>query len=253
MIHSHFCPLMARSWIFVENTEQKRHHTECYSSSVSLSVHLSLALCPSFSVSVCRRLSVSAALLYVCCTVTLTEVSLFFLVLCIALRKCSTPHSAGSGSKGGGNWRRSRSDSLSLSSVLFFPFFFWSLSLFLPLLSAVNLHWTVEELSHRYHTCFDFTYMPTHRDSKIPTMTVRQQSTCSYLLFKRHWLIFQYQWNTRLCNVKDVACRNKTTENYLPTLLSLSLLRSIFASFSSLFCCKLYCFGSVSGLSTQLF
>lgn len=120
MIHSHFCPLMARSWIFVENTEQKRHHTECYSSSVSLSVHLSLALCPSFSVSVCRRLSVSAALLYVCCTVTLTEVSLFFLVLCIALRKCSTPHSAGSGSKGGGNWRRSRSDSLSLSSVLFF-------------------------------------------------------------------------------------------------------------------------------------
>ncbi|KAJ4938317.1 hypothetical protein JOQ06_002937, partial [Pogonophryne albipinna] len=35
--------------------------------------------------------------------VTLTEVSLFFffLVLCIALRKCSTPHSAGSSSKGG--------------------------------------------------------------------------------------------------------------------------------------------------------
>ncbi|KAI9519765.1 hypothetical protein NQZ68_025904 [Dissostichus eleginoides] len=56
--------------------------------------------------------------------VTLTEVSLFFffLVLCIALRKCSTPHSAGSSSKGGVSWRRSHS---------------------LPLFSAVKLHWTV--------------------------------------------------------------------------------------------------------------
>lgn len=139
--------LIAWSWIFVENIGQQRHHAECCSSSVSLSLRpsVSCSLCVSvpFGVSVRRRLSVSAALLYVCCMVTLTEASLLFLVLCIALRKCSTPHSAGSSSKGGVSWRRSHSScthiqySLTLSLSL-------SLPLFLPLLlSAVKLHWTV--------------------------------------------------------------------------------------------------------------
>lgn len=130
MTHCYFCPVMAWSWTFVKITGQQRHH---------------LSICPPQSVRC--RLCVSAVLLCVFCMVTLTEVSLLFLVLCIALRKCSTPHSAGS-SKGGVSWRRSHSScthshTLSLTPCLSAVFASRSLSLFLPLLGAVKLHWTV--------------------------------------------------------------------------------------------------------------
>ncbi|CAB1446011.1 unnamed protein product [Pleuronectes platessa] len=49
----------------------------------------------------CARLG-SESGVCVCWTVTLTPTSPFFLVLCIALRKCSTPHSACSSSSKGG-------------------------------------------------------------------------------------------------------------------------------------------------------
>lgn len=125
--------------------EHWRHHTECCSSSVHLSLSPYLSICLPLSFSVRRRLS-SIRLQTgsnVCCMVTLTEVSLFFLVLCIALRKCSTPHSAGSSSKGGVGWRRSHSSCTHILSHSLCLSLSLSLSILLPLLSAVKLHWTV--------------------------------------------------------------------------------------------------------------
>lgn len=60
------------------NIGRQRDRPECCSPSDSLSIHLSLCVSVPLSFSVHLRLSVSAALLYVCCTVTLTEVSVFF-------------------------------------------------------------------------------------------------------------------------------------------------------------------------------
>lgn len=138
--------------------------------SPSLSVHLSVSLHLSLSFSVflslsvfCarRQLPVSAARLCVCCMVTLTQASLLFLVLCIALRKCSTPHSAGSSSKGGVSWRRSQSSCTHILSLSFsLPL---SVFVSLPLSPSpeccteapLDCNITEEELSHGggYHTC----------------------------------------------------------------------------------------------------
>lgn len=61
------------------NAGQQRDHPECCSFSDSLSNHLSPCVSVPLRFSVHLELSVSAALLYVFCTVTLTKVSLFFL------------------------------------------------------------------------------------------------------------------------------------------------------------------------------
>lgn len=98
-----FIPTCVLWWREAENIRQQMPAGE------------SLSICPSVSLSV--PLWMSAAQLSVCCMLTFTEVNL--LVLCVALRKCSTPHSAGS-SKGGVRWRRSHASckhSLSLSAV----------------------------------------------------------------------------------------------------------------------------------------
>lgn len=70
-------------------------------------------------------------------TMTLAEVNLIFLVLCIALRKCSTSGSAGS-SKGWVGWAGAGPIPDS-SPSLHIP-----LTHFLTLPGAVKLHWTVK-------------------------------------------------------------------------------------------------------------
>lgn len=135
--------------MFAGSAERQRHRAELLQLiCVSPCVHLSPTLRPSFWLSVRCRLSVSAAPLNVRCAVTLCRCEPF-LSLSSALPsgnaallalQAAAVRMARVGDEGW-DWRPSRFDSLSRSSLY--------VSLFLP--SAVKLHWTVEELSHHTH------------------------------------------------------------------------------------------------------
>lgn len=124
----------------------------CYSSSVSLpaSICLPLSVRPSVLLALCppQALCVCSPARRSLCGDLMPVRAFSLLVLCVALRKCSTPRSAGSGREDGeggevGDWRGIGARP---ASTLYLGPPFMSLSF-----CAVKLHWTVEELSHHTH------------------------------------------------------------------------------------------------------